>query len=62
MQADKAAEIREMFLEALDGINGKKRKNTESETKDSRKKVMFQETDIFFRTERQAVPTHMNRP
>ena len=38
MQADKAAQIREMFLEALDGINGKKRENAGSETKDSRKK------------------------
>ncbi len=38
MQADKAAQIREMFLDALDGINGKKRKNAGSETKDSRKK------------------------
>lgn len=38
MQADKAAEIREMFLEALDGINGKKRESAGSETKDSRKK------------------------
>ncbi len=39
MQADKAAQIREMFLEALDGINGKKRKNTAEETKNSIKKT-----------------------
>lgn len=38
MQADKAAQIREMFLDALDGIDGKKRKNTAEETKNSRKK------------------------
>ncbi len=43
MQADKAAQIREMFLEALDGINGKKRENAGSETKDSRKRVDFDE-------------------
>ena len=35
MQADKAAQIREMFLDALDGIDGKKRENAGSETKDS---------------------------
>lgn len=35
MQADKAAQIREMFLDALDGIDGKKRKNTAEETKNS---------------------------
>ena len=43
MQADKAAQIREMFLDALDGIDGKKRENAESETKDSRKRVDFDE-------------------
>ena len=35
MQADKAAQIREMFLDALDGIDGKARKNTAEETKNS---------------------------
>ncbi len=39
MQADKAAQIREMFLKALDGIDGKKRKNTAEETKNSIKKT-----------------------
>ena len=38
MQADKAAQIREMFLDALDGIDGKARKNTAEETKNSKKK------------------------
>ena len=39
MQADKAAQIREMFLDALDGIDGKARKNTAEETKNSIKKT-----------------------
>ena len=43
MQTDKAAQIREMFLDALDGIDGKKRENAESKTKDSRKRVDFDE-------------------
>lgn len=38
MQKDKAAEIRKMFLDALDGIDGKKKKNAGEETKNSRKK------------------------
>ena len=44
MQKDKAAEIRKMFLDALDGIDGKKKKNAGEETKNSRKRSDFDET------------------